>query len=140
MSLKKQVQRNQAKTDKDTLKQYEPFLKKGWQSRPMEDINLLAGFARNGITIADLTREVAKARKQAYEDTVTSVMKVMYAAVAVVLVDEFGFSKDDCLRAIGAIDNKMAITIDSDEIVEEMHEKAGLRINAKEGVERVEQI
>lgn len=140
MSLKKQIQRNTERRNKETLKQYESFLKPNWQNKPAEDINLLAGFARNGITMADLMREVSKARTQAFEDTASSVMKVTYASVAVVLFDEFGFSKEDCFKVINAIDQKMAVIIDDEEIVNEMEEKTGIIFNYKEGVERVKML
>ena len=138
MSLKKQIQRNIDKLNKEELKKYEPFLKPNWRSLPNEDLNVFANLARNGITVSDLNREVEKARKQAYQDTVTSVMQVMYACVALVLNEEYDFSAENCLEALGKIDHRMALTIDNEEVIKEMENRLGIRFNSADGVERVE--
>ncbi len=140
MSLKKQIKRNMEKQTKATIKQYEPLLKPGWQDLPMSDLNLFANMARNGITLDDLNREIKKARQQAYEDTSIAIMKVLYACIAITLMDEYKFSKDDCLEALSKIDHKMAYTIDSEEIVKEMEEKVGIRFNSGNGIERIEML
>ena len=138
MSIQKQIKKNIEKQTKATIRQYEPFLKPDWESVPMKDLNVFASLAKNGITVQDLNREIAKARKQAYEDTVTAVMKVVYASVALTLTDDYGFSKDECLDALGKIDHRMALTIDNEEIVREMEDRIGIRFNSENGVERVE--
>lgn len=140
MSLKKQVKRNLEKQRNDELKKYEPFLKPNWQNFPSEDLNLFANMAKNGITINDLNREIAKARTKAFEDTAVSVMKVLYACTVITLADEFGFDKGMCLKALKAIDDRMAFTIDSEEIVKEMEDRIGIRFNSSNAIERVEMI
>ena len=140
MSLKKQIQRNIERKTKAEIKKYEPFLKPDWESRPMSDLNVFANLARNGITVEYLNGEIERARKQAFEDTSVAIMKAVYASAVLTLHEEFGFSNDDCLKALVAIDNRMAFTIDSEEIVKEMEEKVGIRFNANNGVERIQQL
>ena len=140
MSLKKQVKRNLEKQTKETIRQYSPFLKQGWEQRPIEDLNIFASLARNGITLDDLNREVKKARTKAFEDTSVAIMKVLYACIVLTLFEEFGFSKDDCIKALSAIDHRMSFTIDSEEIVKEMEEKIGIRFNSGNGIERIEEL
>lgn len=140
MSLKKQIKRNIEKSTKKTFQQYEPFLKQNWQTKPLEDLNLFASLAKNGITLDDLNREIKKARQQAFEDTALSIMKVTYACVMLTLANEFGFSKDDCYKALTTIDHNMAFAIDGEELIKEMEEKVGIRFNSENGVERIEKL
>ena len=140
MSLKKQVKRNLEKQRNEQLAKYEPFLKPNWQSMPSKDLDLFANLAKNGITIADLSREVQRARTQAFQDTAVSVMKVMYACTALALSDDFGFDKDMCMKALKTIDSRMALAIDSEEVISEMEERIGIRFNSSNGVERIESV
>lgn len=140
MSLKKQVKRNIQKQNEDLLKRYEPFLKPNWQSRPKEDINLLASMAKNGITYEDMQREIKRARMTAFEDTALAVLKVGYAVMAITLHEDFGMSKDECFNVLTAIDKRLAVTIDNEEVIEEMREKVGIRFNSDNGVERIEKV
>ena len=140
MSLKKRVQRNIEKQNMETLSQYSSFLKPDWKTKPQEDINLFASLARNGITIADLNREVEKTRVQVYERTALATMKITYSAIAIVLKEKFGFSNDDCFNALYMVDQKIAFAIDNDEIINEMQEKTRIVFEAQNGVERIKQI
>lgn len=102
--------------------------------------NILGGMARNGITIHDLAREITKVRNETHEATATAVLQVAYASIAIVLKEEFGFSNDDCFKAIMAIDQKMVVAIEPEEITKEMEEKVRIRFNSHNGVERVERL
>ena len=100
----------------------------------------MVNLARNGITVNDVKKELEQTRRRTHENTATAVMKVMYAAVSLVLADEFQFSKDDCFKAISAIDQKMSILIDYEEVIKEMEERIGIRFHEKDGVERIEKL
>ena len=134
----KQIRRNIAKNTNATLKQYSSQMKPGWQDMPQQDLNLFASLAKNGITVQDLDREIANARKQAYQDTVVAVQKMVYASFAIVLKDEFGFSNEDCYKALCKTDQSLLSMIDNDEPVKIMEERIGIRFNSENGVERIE--
>lgn len=140
MSIKRHIERNIARQDRKELEKYNAFLKPELRSIANRDANLMVNLARNGITPNDVKKEIEVTKRRVYENTVTAVMKVTYAAVAVVLAEEFNFSKDECFKAMSAIDHRMAVTIDDEEIIKEMEEKAGIRFNHKNGVERIERI
>ena len=63
-----------------------------------------------------------------------------YAAMGIMLHDEFGFSKDDVLKALKAVDDKIVLTIDTSEIEDELEEKCEIRIRSREGVGRIETV
>ena len=122
------------KIAKNVLRQNINFMEKNTYD------GILGGMARNGITLQDMAREVSKVRKETYESTATAVQQVAYAAIAIVLAEEFGFSKEDCYKAINAVDRKMALAIDYEDIIKEMEDKAKVRFNFSNGVERVEML
>ena len=140
MSLKKQIQRNIEKQNKKEIKQYEPFLKIGWDNMPNKDLNIFANLARNGITLDYLNSEIEKTRKETFSRTMTASLQISYASTVLTLFEEFGFSKDDCFKALSVIDHRISTLIDDEDILREMEEKVGIRFNSKDGVERVEMI
>ena len=96
MSIKRHIERNIARQDRKELEKYNAFLKPELRSIANRDANLMVNLARNGITPNDVKKEIEVTKRRVYENTVTAVMKVTYAAVAVVLAEEFNFSKDEC--------------------------------------------
>ena len=126
--MKRQIARNVARNDKKALSQLN------------RDRNLLVNLARNGITVEDVKKETDRVRKETYERTSTAIMQVVYASLASVLADDYGFTKDQCFDALYAVDRKVATSIDNEELIAEMEEKAGVRFNCFDGVERIEKI
>ena len=140
MSTKRQIQRNIDRKNKEMLNQYDPFLRRGWENKSSNDLNVFANLARNGITVEYLNSEIEKARKQAFADTSVAILKSVYACVALVLADEFGFTEDQYLKALVDIDHKMAFTIDTEEIIKEMEERLNIKFNYANGIERIESL
>lgn len=101
---------------------------------------ILGGMARNGITLQDLAREVDKTRRETRERTYIATCKILYASMAIVLKEEFGFSKENCYKAINEIDYKMSLAIDNEEIIKEMEDKTNIRFNSESGVERIQML
>lgn len=135
MSLQKQIEK---KTDK-FLEQYQSELEPNWRSLPFAQKSLIAQFARNGITVADLEKAKRDGRKEAYEETAPGVLAIAYACMGCVLHD-MGVSDEEVKTVIMAVDDKISLTIDKDEIEKELEDKCGLRIYTKEGVGRVEAV
>ena len=101
---------------------------------------ILGGMARNGLTLQDLAREVDKTRRETRERTYIATCKVLYASMAIVLKEEFGFSKEDCFKAMNDIDHKMSLAIDNEEIIKEMEDKTKIQFNSENGVERIQML
>ena len=140
MSLQKQIKRNMARQNDKLLAQYGSQLVPDWRFKSEKDKSLLANMVRNGITVEDLQSERKRGRDEAFRETAPSVMKVCYSAISVVLVDDFGFTPEQCFEAIMKVDEKITMTIDPEELLKEMEEKAQIRFYADEGIERVVQI
>ena len=135
-SMKKQIARNNNKF----LGQYESQLAPNWMGRPQSERDIVASMARNGITVDDLARERREGWNAAYQQTAPVVQKLCYSAFATVLVDEFGFSPDDCFKDVWLADQKVATIIDFEDALQEMQEKAHIQFQSDEGVERVVKI
>lgn len=140
MSLKKQIKRNIQRENDKLLGQYGNQLVPDWRLKSAHDKNLLAQMVRNGITAEDLQAERKRGRDEAFQQTAPAVMKVCYSAFAVTLVDDFGFTSQQVFDAIMAVDEKISMTIDHEELIREMEEKASVRFYADEGIERVVQL
>ena len=140
MGIKRQIARNIERQNQKELEKQSKYLRKGWNNMSMSDKNLLVNLARNGITVEDVKREISDTKKRTHENTAIAVMKVVYAAMALTLIDEFHFSKEDCFKAISAVDQRMAVLIDYEDVIAEMEQKAGIRFHSDNGVERVEMI
>ena len=140
MSISRQLRRQQERNNKAELKKYQPYLNKDINKYSKEDINLLARMAKNGITPQDMVREIEIARKQAFQSTYVATLKVAYAAIAITLAEEYGFDYEACFKALSDIDRRIVTSIDDEDIMHEMEEKAGVRFNSEDGVERIERI
>lgn len=136
MSLSKKIERNVDAY----LAQFDHQLAPGWRNLPFERKNLIANMSRNGITPRDLDKARLEARNEAYQETAPAVMQVVYCAVGIVLREEYGFNTDQIYDALKTIDDKITVTLASDEIVDEMIEKCNIRVSTKEGVGRIEKM
>ena len=140
MSKSKSLARQIARNNNRLLGSYGNQLKPGWALRPQGELDIVADMARNGITVADLEREFKRGRDSAYKDTAPLVMKQCYSAFATVLADEFGFSPDDCFKAVHMADQKIMTAIDLEDSLQEMEDKCRIQFRSEEGIERVVQI
>lgn len=102
--------------------------------------SLTEALIKNGITPEDLKAEY----KRGYDDGARAaglqIFKCCYAGIAIALADEFGFGEDECFRAICAADEKMIWALNNSELVDEVLEKTGLRLELDEPFERVQKV
>ena len=140
MSLKRTIARNIARQDENYLKQYARNLSPNWKSLPAAQKSLIANMSRNGITPQDLENAREQGRRSAYEDTAPAVQAVAYSAMGCVLHDMLGISDEDVMKIIMAVDEKIYLAMDFDEISKELEEKCKLKIHSKEGVGRIEKV
>lgn len=140
MSLQKQIARNAKRQQDAYLKAHQAELVPGWQNWPDEHKSLVVNMSRHGITPQDIEKARKQGRDEAFKDTAPAVMKVAYAAFVLVLAEEYGYSHEDCYNALMKVDSRIALSIDSAEIVREMEDKVKIRFNERDGVARVEMI
>ena len=138
MSMQRKLKRNIEKNNNDFLKQHSKELPPGWMNSPQQDRNLLAMMARNGITQADMKREIARAQKETYELTAVATLKTVYAALSLAMMEDFKMSKEDCMHILKKVDERVGMAIDDEDIVKEMEKRVGIRFNNRDGIERIE--
>lgn len=80
----------------------------------------LSKIQRNGITIEDLDR----AGKEGYNDgariAAENTMRNIYAAVALVMHENYGFGKKRCMDVLNAVDQKVMYALDSKEMIQQV--------------------
>lgn len=64
--------------------------------------------------------------------------KAIYAAVCMALHDLHGFGHDRCAKVLMAVDDHVANTLTSTELIEEAWKKTGLYLNFEEPFDRIE--
>ena len=97
----------------------------------------IAGLIQNGITAADLENEYERGRAEGFRQASWPIIKSCYAGICVALHDEFGFGQERCLRALKAVDEKTLFALNHNELVDEMLDKTGIRLNLDEPFDRV---
>ena len=90
---------------------------------------------KNGITPDDLT----KCREEGYQMGVESAVIQCYAAMCLALNEQFGFGRERLLRSLTAVDEKVVFAIDSAEMCEDVFQRFGIRMDFKQGMDRVQE-
>lgn len=98
----------------------------------------LKGLIQNGITPEDLQREYERGREDGFREAGMPIIKSCYAGICAALHDEFGFGEDRCFRAIKAVDEKVLWALNNQELVDEVLEKTGLRLDFGDNFDRVQ--
>ena len=99
---------------------------------------LLAGLAKNGITLQDMEKEYHRGYQDGLHAASLPMIKTCYAAICLALHDEFGFGEDECFRALTHVDERLLWTLENQELVDEVLEKTGLTIQFDEVFDRVQ--
>lgn len=96
---------------------------------------LMNAIAKNGLTVEDLK----KCKAEGYQLGVESAVMQCYAAFCLALHEKFGFGRERVLRALQAADEKVIFAIDSAEMIEEVFDRFGIRMDFRDGLERVQE-
>ena len=120
--------REQAKIErKDALNAFWA-LPEAERQRRIADNEQLARIQRNGITIDDLDR----AGRQGYQDGAKTgaenTMRNIYAAVALVMHEKYGFGKKRCMDVLNAVDEKVMYALDSKEMIQQVFDDLGIKM------------
>lgn len=93
---------------------------------------------KNGITPEDLEEEYKKGFDAGFRAAAPATFKSIYAAVCMALHDLHGFGHDRCAKVLMAVDDHVANTLTSVELIEEAWKKTGLYLNFEEPFDRIE--
>lgn len=99
----------------------------------------IAMLCKNGITPEQLEKEHHDGFALGYKTGAEASVKTVYAAVMLAASSEFGFGKDRALRLIQAVDERIVTSLDSEEAINDVWKRFGIKISFSEGVSRVEQ-
>ena len=93
---------------------------------------------RNGITPRDLKQEYKKGYETGFRDAAPCVIQTEYAVICLALNKLHGFERELCADVLQCVDEHMLNSFTSVEVIEEVWEKIGLKINFDEPFERIE--
>ena len=63
--------------------------------------------------------------------------QAIYAAAIMVLHDDYGWEKDQMIEFLEKIEDKTALALDNQEIIQEALDRTGIKIKLAEGVDRI---
>ncbi len=98
-----------------------------WQK--MDSDQRINAMVRNGITPKDVDDAYAQGRKDALHAVSDYCMKDCYAGFLLAAHEVFGFGHERCLRLLRAADERICNSLASDEAIEEVFEKVGVKID-----------
>lgn len=84
---------------------------------------------KNGITPKDVDDAYAQGKKDALHDVSDYCMKDCYAGFLLAVHEVFGFGHERCLRLLRAADERICNSLASQESIDEVFEKVGVKID-----------
>ena len=110
------------------------------RARRLADSELAQRIQRNGITLEDVKRAEEKSYAQGMQAGIESTMKTCYAAICLALNELHGFGAKRCKEVLNAVDEKVCMTLVSDDAIQEVFDRMKLVIRFKAGPleERIE--
>lgn len=98
----------------------------------------------NGITPDDLRKAEDKAYKTGFDEGFKSasenIVRGIYAGICLALNDLHGFGKKRCCDVLKAVDDLIIYQLDSEESINEVFDRMGLRINFNDPLDRIETV
>lgn len=90
---------------------------------------------KNGITPEALEEEYHTGYRDGARKGTESTFKAVYAAVCLALKDTYGFGPERCARVLRAVNEAVIFNLSTEELIDEVWERVGLRINFDEPFE-----
>ena len=72
-----------------------------------------------------------------WQDASFHTIKACYAALGIVLHESFGFGQERILKAMQAVDSKVALCIEHEELADEFFESTGMQIDFADSEDRI---
>lgn len=85
-------------------------------------------------------KEFKEEYQRGYDAGAEATLKSAYAAVCLALSEIHGFGLKRCKTVLSAMDQHVIYTLTSEEIIEEVWERMGLRLVFKEPFDRIEEV
>ncbi len=80
-----------------------------------------------------------KIREQAILATSGPMLETVYAAVILLMTEEYGFTHEQCVDLLKKLEDKTLYCFDHQDILEEAFQKTGIIIHFREGLDRIQE-
>lgn len=104
------------------------------RAQRMKDNEAFQRISRNGITLEDMHTAEDEAYKKGVNDGKDATMKTCFAAICLALNELHGFGKERCSRVLNATYDKMLFALTSQEAIDEVYDRIGLKISFKSDI------
>ena len=97
-----------------------------------------ARLLKNGITVEDVKKAFTDGYEQGVRDSAMPTIKTVYAAICLVMHENWGFGAKRCVRLLNGVDDKMINTLVSEEVINDVWNSMHLKLNFDEPFDRIE--
>lgn len=94
---------------------------------------------QNGITLEDLKDNYGKGYRDGFNEAAAPVLRTCYAAMCLALNELYGFGHKRCADALKCVDKHVTETLASQEAIDEVFKRVGLKIEFNDPFERVQE-
>ena len=96
--------------------------------RRVQNNEYIQRMERNGITIEDVNRAAQEGYQDGAKIAADNTMRNIYAAIALVMHENYGFGKKRCMDVLRAVDEKVMYAIDSKEMVQQVFDELKIKM------------
>lgn len=100
----------------------------------------MAELQRNGITLKDLEENYDNGFREGFKKAAEPIVRGCYAGVCLALNDLYGFGHKRCADVLNALDNHITMSLTTSELIDEVWERMGLKIEFKEVFDRIKEV
>lgn len=108
--------------------------------RNMTAADLQKRFVQNGITPKDLEDEYRRGWNHGFKTAGIEVVKGCYASICLALQEKHGFGRKRCRDVLQLVDEKLLYTLTSQEVIDEVWDKIGLKLEFTETFDRIQEV
>lgn len=99
-----------------------------------------ARLERNGITFEDLDKAEKDGFAKGYEVASADTIKACYAAMCLALKEMHGFGRKRCKEMLMAVDNIVLYRLTGDDLIEQVWNDIGIRLEFNDPLNRIEEM
>lgn len=94
----------------------------------MRDNEAFQRISKNGITLEDVRNAETEAFNKGVNVGIENTMRTCYAAICMALQERYGFGRKRCKDVLNDVDEKITMSLTSEEAIQEVYDRMGLEI------------
>ena len=94
----------------------------------------------NGITVNQLKENYDNGFNDGFKAAGEPIVKGCFAAVCLALNEKYGFGRKRCCEVLNAVDQHLLYTLTSDDVIEEVWQKMGLKLEFNDTFDRIQEV